>query len=114
MLTIYHNPRCSKSRQCVNFLKDLNTQNVQIINYFEQPFTEETLRDVLKKLNLSPIDLVRKNEKIWKELYKDKSLTNDELIKAMVNHPKLIQRPIAVKGDKAVVCRPLEEINKLL
>jgi arsenate reductase len=113
MLTIYHNPRCSKSRQCLTYLNELDTP-VKVINYFEEPFTEETLKEVLKKLSIPPIDLVRKNEKTWKELFKGKSLSDEALIKAMVNHPKLIQRPIAVTGDKAVICRPLEEINKIL
>ncbi len=80
----------------------------------KEPFTEASLTEVINKLAIPPIELVRKNEKEWKELYKGKELTDKEIIQAMVAHPKLIQRPIAVNGDKAVICRPLEEVNKIL
>ncbi len=113
MITLYHNPRCSKSRQCDIFLTDLKS-DVKVINYMKEPFTEDSLTALLKKLAIKPIELVRKNEKEWKELFKDKNLTDTELINVMVAHPKLIQRPIVVNGDKAVICRPLEEINKVL
>lgn len=113
MITLYHNPRCSKSRQCDAFLKDTGKE-VKVINYMKEPFTEFSLTELLKKLAIKPIELVRKNEKEWKELYKGKKLTDEEIIKAMVAHPKLIQRPIVVNDNKAVVCRPLEEVNKVL
>jgi len=113
MITLYHNPRCSKSRQCDIFLSELK-QDVRVINYMKEPFTEDSLAALLKKLSIKPIELVRKNEKEWKEFYKGKDLTDDEIIQAMVKHPKLIQRPIVVNGDKAIICRPLEEINKVL
>ncbi len=113
MITLYHNPRCSKSRQCDVFLQDIDKE-VKVINYMKEPFTVPSLTELLKKLAIKPIELVRKNEKEWKELYKGKNLTDEEIIKAMVAHPKLIQRPIVVNGDKAVVCRPLEEVNKVL
>lgn len=113
MIKIYHNPRCSKSRQGLSFLNDLN-EDVTIINYMEQPFTFEELSKVIKFLGIKPIELVRTKENIWKEQFKNQELTDQEIIQAMVDHPKLIERPIVVKGDKAIVARPTEKINELI
>ncbi|MAP53443.1 arsenate reductase (glutaredoxin) [Altibacter sp.] len=113
MLTIYHNPRCSKSRECNTYLSTL-AEKVQVINYMETPFTKEQLKQVLQKLGISPIELVRTNEAIWKSEYKGKELSHSEIITAMLKHPRLIQRPIVVKGDKAVVARPLETVTSIL
>ena len=113
MLTIYHNPRCSKSRGCNTMLLDLGKE-VKVINYMKDLFTEESLSEVIKKLNIQPIELVRTNEAEWKENFKGKDLSDSEVIKAMVEYPKLIQRPIVVNGDKAVIGRPLELVNEIL
>ena len=113
MLTIYHNPRCSKSRGCNVMLQDLGKE-VKIINYTKDLFTETTLKEVIDLLKIKPIDLVRTNEKEWKENYKGKDLSDTEVIKAMVKHYKLIQRPIVVNGNKAVIGRPLEAVNDIL
>ena len=113
MLTIYHNPRCSKSRGCNVMLQDLGKE-VKIINYTKDLFTETTLKEVIDLLKIKPIDLVRTNEKEWKENYKGKDLSDVEVIKAMVKHYKLIQRPIVVNGNKAVIGRPLEAVNDIL
>lgn len=113
MIQIIHNPRCSKSRDGLNFLCQENI-NHQIIEYLNTPLSADEIRDILKKLNIAPIELVRKNETIWKENYKNLSLTDDEIITAMATHPKLIERPIFIKGDKAVIGRPLEKIHELL
>ena len=113
MITIYHNARCSKSREGVCFLENTDTP-FEVVNYLENTPTTQELEDLLKKLNLEPIDLVRKKESIWIENFKGKELTSTEIIQAMVAHPKLIERPIVVKGNKAVIARPTEKINELL
>jgi len=112
MITIYHNPRCSKSRQCNLMLEKLN-EEVQIINYINTPFNYETLSDLIQLLDIKPLDLVRKNEVVWKEKFKGKKLSDVEIIKAMISHPKLIERPIVVKNDKAAIGRPIENVLKL-
>lgn len=113
MITIYHNPRCSKSRDGLCFIEKLNVP-FEIVKYLENTLTKNELIDVLKKLNYSPIELVRTNEKIWIESFKNKNLHDDQIIDAMINNPKLIERPIIVNGDKAIVARPLEKINEIL
>lgn len=112
-MKIYHNNRCSKSRSGLEILNN-SKQDYEVIDYIKNPLSENEIKDILKKLNFTPIQLVRKNEAIWKENYKGKELSDDEIIKALAEHPKLIERPIVVKGDKAVVGRPPENIKQLL
>lgn len=112
MITIYHNPRCGKSRECIAFLEDIN-QEFNIVKYLETPLNFELLQDILKKLNITPIELIRKKELVWIENFKDKNLSDAQIIQAMVDFPILIERPIAVKGNKAVIARPLERIKEL-
>ena len=112
-MKIYHNPRCSKSRQGLQILKDAS-QDVEIVDYLKNPPTPKELKEILQLLGFTPIELVRKNEAIWKEKFKGKELSDTEIIKAMCEHPKLIERPIIVKGNKAVLGRPPENINILL
>ncbi len=113
MIKIYHNNRCSKSRCGLEFLEN-SGKEFEVVKYLDNTPTENELKDILKKLNYTPIDLVRKGEKIWKENYKGKKLTDTEIIKAMVENPKLIERPIIINGDKAVIARPLENIAKII
>lgn len=113
MLTIYHNPRCRKSREGLEILEN-SGQEFTVVKYLDTPLSKEELKDIVAKLGIAPIDLVRKNETIWKEHYKGKDLTNDEVLLAMANNPKLIERPIVVRNDKAVVGRPPENIKNLL
>lgn len=113
MLTIYHNNRCSKSREGVCFLESLN-QPFEIINYFETPFTVKSLTAVIDKLNCKPIELVRTKEKVWIANFKEKSMTDEEIIKAMVDFPRLIERPIVMTNNKAVIARPAEKIKSIL
>lgn len=112
--TIYHNPRCSKSRQTLALLEEKGI-SPQIIKYLETPLNAKDIIELLHKLSLeNPRDLMRKGEAIYKELgLKDVSEAS-ALIKAMTDNPKLIERPIIVKGDKAVLGRPPENVNKLL
>lgn len=113
MITIYHNPRCSKSRNCKLMLENLNKE-ITVVNYTKELFTEDSLKKIITLLKIKPIELVRKNESIWKEKFKGKDLEDDAIIKAMVEHPKLIERPIVVKDNKAAIGRPLEAVNTIL
>lgn len=113
MLTIYHNPRCSKSREGVQFLEE-NNIDFQMVKYLNEPLSESELKEIIGKLGIKPIELVRTKEEIWKNNYKDKSLTDDEIIKAMHENPRLIERPIVVNGDKAVIARPFSLIKNIL
>lgn len=113
MITIYHNPRCSKSRQGLAILND-SGKEFEIVKYLDDNLNETELSGIIKLLGISPIALIRKNEKIWKENYKGKDLSDLELIKAMLEHPKLIERPIVVNDDKAVIGRPPEVIKEII
>ncbi|MFH6956827.1 arsenate reductase (glutaredoxin) [Flavobacterium aquidurense] len=104
MIQIYHNPRCGKSRNCLAFIEKTN-QEYQIIPYLTETPNFNELKELLKKLNLEPIELVRTKEKIWIENYKGKELTNDQIIQAMIDNPILIERPIVVKDGKAIIGR---------
>lgn len=113
MIKIYHNPRCSKSRQGVAVLED-SGKEFEIIKYLEDTLSEAQLSDIIQLLGIQPIELVRKNEKIWKENFKGKELSDSEIIKAMVENPRLIERPIVINDQKAVVGRPPENIKDIL
>ena len=113
MIKIYHNPRCSKSREGICELDDIN-QPYEVIKYIENPLSKEELIDILKKMNYKPIELVRTNESVWIENYKGKKLSDNDIIEAMIKNPKLIERPIIVNGNKAVVARPKEKIKEIL
>ena len=113
-IQIYHNPRCSKSRAGLNFLREAGLEP-EIIRYLDTPPDAQTLSDLLRKLNLSARDILRKREPAYKALdLGNESLDEKALIDAMVAHPKLIERPIVVKGDRAVLARPAEKIAELL
>ncbi|WP_367754004.1 arsenate reductase (glutaredoxin) [Flavobacterium sp. WC2430] len=113
MIQIYHNPRCGKSRNALALVEETK-QEYEVIKYLEQPPTYEDLVLLLKKLKLKPIDLVRQKEKIWIENYKNKSMTDESIINAMVSNPIIIERPIIIKGDKAIIGRDLEKVNHFL
>ncbi len=113
MITIYHKPRCTKSREGLCEIENLN-QPFEIRKYLDEPFTEKELKEVIKKLNIKPLELVRTKESIWIENYKGKDLSDTQIIEAMLQNPKLIERPIVVNGNKAVIARPKEKINEIL
>lgn len=113
MIKIYHNPRCGKSREGLNIVEK-NGQPFEIIKYMEASLTASELKDIVSKLNIKPIDLIRQKESIWIENYKGKNLTDDQIITAMTENPKLIERPIVINGDKAVIGRPPERIESIL
>ena len=104
MIQIYHNPKCSTSRCALEHLKNTDKE-YEVIDYLKKGVTTDELKSLLNKLQMQPIDLVRTKEAIWKELYQGKTLTDEEVIAAMVAHPQLIQRPIVVEGDKAHIER---------
>lgn len=113
MIQIYHNPRCSKSREGVQILESSGFE-FEIHDYMKNPLSKEELKDIVEKLKIAPIDLVRKKESIWIENYKGKDLTDEEIIHAMVENPRLIERPIVVNGSKAIVGRPPQLIKDIL
>jgi arsenate reductase len=113
MIQIYHNPRCGKSRNCLLVLEKSNA-TFEIINYLNTPPTTTELTLLLKKLNFTPIELVRQKEKIWIENFKGKTLTNDQIIQAMADNPILIERPIVVKNDKAIIGRDLDLVTPFI
>lgn len=112
-MKILHNPRCRKSREGLKILEE-SGQEYSIVEYLKEPLTKEELTDILVKLDMSAIDLVRKNEKEWKENFKGREMNEDEIVAAMVSHPKLIERPIVISGERAVVGRPPENIHQLI
>ncbi|MCB0399998.1 MAG: arsenate reductase (glutaredoxin) [Winogradskyella sp.] len=113
MITIYHNPRCRKSREGLALLEE-SGKTFEVIKYLDDSVSEEELKTIIAKLGVKPIDLVRKNESIWKSEFKDKELSDEQIIKVMAKHPKLIERPIVINGNKAVVGRPKELILDII
>jgi len=112
-MKFYHYNRCGKSREALNQLK-LKGAEPEVVEYFNDPITPAELSDVLEKLDMEPEDLIRKNERIWKEEFADKELARDEQILAMIENPQLMERPILVNGEKAVVGRPPERVLEIL
>lgn len=112
-LKIYHNPRCRKSREALQYLEETK-QSFDIINYLDNNLSKGEIEQLLKELGYQPEDLIRKNEAIWKEQYKGKDLSVDELVSALNENPKLIERPIISNGKSAVIARPLEKLNDFL
>ena len=113
-ITIYHNPRCSKSRQTLQLIEEKKIEPV-IVEYLKTPPTKSELKNILKMLNMKPRDLLRKKEAEYKEQgLDDSSLSDDEIIDIMLAHPKLIERPIVVTGDKAALGRPPENVLEIM
>ena len=112
-MKIYHNPRCSKSRQALALIQE-NGQEVEIIEYLKESLSFKDLKSILEMLNIKAIEIIRTNEIIWKENYKAKEMTDQELINAMMENPKLIERPIVIKNGKAIIGRPPEKVLNLL
>jgi arsenate reductase len=113
MITIYHNPRCSKSRNALSSIKNAEKE-FMVVEYLSQQFSEDTLRSLLQKLNIRPEELVRKNEAIFQENFKGKTYNDVEWIKILVENPKLIQRPIVESNSRAIVARDEESVNYIL
>lgn len=111
--TIYHNPRCSKSRETLALLKEHGVEP-KIVEYLETPPSADELRGVLKKLGMKPEQLVRKKEDVYKQKFAGKAMTDEQWLEALARNPVLIERPIVVKGAKAVLGRPPENVLALL
>ena len=111
-IIVYHNTRCGKSREGVAYLTEKGV-DFEVVQYLKSPFAKADLKAVVDKLDISIEELVRKNEAIYKSDYKGKTLSEDEWLEAMIAHPKLIERPIVVVGDKALVARPAARIEEL-
>ncbi len=112
MIKIYHNPRCKKSRAGLAYVKE-HTNDFEIVEYLKNPIAFSELKDLLIRLNASPTEMIRTQEAIYKSDFKGKNFTDDEWIKIMIDNPKLIKRPIVVKGPKAVWGDPAENLSVL-
>ncbi len=112
-MKIYHNPRCRKSRETLALIQDAGKEP-EIIEYLKTPPTEDELKSILKKLGIEAEELLRKGESVFKENFRGKELSDNQWVKAMVDNPVLIERPIVVAGQKAVIGRPPENVKSLL
>jgi arsenate reductase (glutaredoxin) len=110
MFTIYHNPRCKKSRAGLQHLQS-KTNDIEVVEYLKNPIDEAELKVLLMKLNKKPQEMIRTQEAVYKQNFKGKDFNDDEWVKIMVENPKLIKRPIVVSGNKAVWGDPPEEID---
>jgi len=113
MITIYHNPRCSKSRQTLELLNSRGIKS-DIRLYLEQSLNADELAELLAKLNMTADQFVRKTEPYYKDNLRGKELTQNQLIEAMIENPKLIERPIVVNGNKAAIGRPPEAVLEII
>jgi len=111
-MKIYHNPRCSKSREVLKILES-NNINFEIVQYLKKTISKSELRNILKLLNISPIDLIRKNESVYKQNFKGKDLSNDQWLDVLCENPILIERPIVIKDNQALIGRPPEKVLNL-
>ncbi|MFT6845810.1 MAG: arsenate reductase [Flavobacteriales bacterium] len=112
-MKIYHNPRCSKSRETLALLRE-NGVEPEIVEYLKDPITVAEMKRIIDMLGIKPFDLVRKGEPVFKKEYKTLNLSDDEWIDVMLANPKLIERPIVVKNNSAVLGRPPEDVLKLV
>ncbi len=103
-LTIYHNPRCSKSRAALETITKKGTE-IEVIEYLKTPLTKKVLKNLLMKLNMKPIEIIRTNEDVFKQKFKGKNFTDDEWIQVLIENPILLQRPIVVGEYKAEIMR---------
>ena len=112
-LTIYHNPRCRKSREAIRFLEEKGVF-FNIVKYFDQPFDVNSLGEVLKKIDMKPSEILRRKEILWKKEYDCKNLSEDQILELLVEQPRLIERPIVTVGNKGVLARPIESLIEFL
>ena len=113
MYTILHNSRCGKSRDAIKLLEELDV-DYQVREYLKDELSFDELKVIIKALNVNPIEIVRTNELIWKDNFKGKDFTDDELVKIMIENPKLIQRPIVFKEGVGIIGRPVELIKDFI
>ena len=113
MIQIFHNSRCGKSRNCLAFIEQ-SGKEFEVIKYLENSPTFDELSEIIQKLDIKPIELVRQKEKIWIENFKNKKMTDVAIIQAMVENPILIERPIVINENQAVIARPLEKAIEII
>ena len=113
MIKIYHNPRCGKSREAIQILENEN-KTFEIIKYLDNPLDKNEITDLIKYLKIKPLDLVRTKEKIWIEKFKNQKLNDDDVIKILVDHPILIERPIVINKNEAIIGRPPSLIKSII
>ena len=110
----FHNPRCSKSRQALALLKE-RKDKFEVFMYLDEKLEKGFLKEIIQKLGISPRDLLRRGESAYKDNnLKDSNISDEEIINLMIEHPKLIERPIYIKDTKAIICRPPEEVLKIV
>ena len=112
-ITIYHNPRCRKSREAVQYMEGRGV-SLKIVKYLDQLFDVNSLGEVLKKIDMKPSEIVRRNEILWKKDYDGNNLSEDQILKLLVDQPRLIERPIVTLGNKGVLARPIESLIEFL
>ena len=113
MIQVLHNPRCGKSRSCLAFLEE-SGKEFEVVKYLVDVPTVEELHSIIKKIGITPIELVRQKEPVWIEKFKGQVLSDEEIINAMVQNPILIERPIVINGEKAVIARPFEKAATII
>ena len=113
MITILHNNRCGKSRAALQYLESKELQ-FEVRNYLEIPLSELEIKDLLEKLDVSVQDIIRKNENLWKENFSQNTYSDSDLVSILSNYPKLLQRPIVIKDNKAIIARDIEKLEKFL
>ena len=110
---IYHNPRCRKSREALKYLQD-KKYDFEIRDYIKNLLSVQETLDLIDSLKIKPIELVRKNEAIWKENFKNKDLDDNQIINALSKYPKLIERPIVTKGKSSIIAKPIDKLLNFL
>ncbi len=113
VIKIYHNNRCGKSRNALQILQEKNIE-FEVVEYLKEPLNQKELKQLLKKLGIKAIDLLRKNEELYKTSFKDLQLSEKEWIKVLAENPILIERPIIESGEKAIIARPPELVEGFL
>ena len=110
---IYHNSRCRKSREALKYLQD-KKYDFEVRDYIKKLLSVKEINELIKSLKIKPIELVRKNELIWKENFKNKDLDDSQIIEALSKYPKLIERPIVTKGKISIIARPVDKLLNFL
>ncbi len=113
MIKIYHNPRCRKSRETLNLIKEAGHEP-EIIEYLKNPPSASELKELLERMGKKPMEILRKGEEVFKSNFKGRTFSDDEWIRIMVENPKLIERPIVIKGDEVRLGRPPETVKEIL
>ena len=113
MIRIYHNPRCRKSRETLEIIRNQGYEP-EIIEYLKDPPTVSELKNLLDKMNMKPAEIIRKGEDLFRSNFKGKKMSDEEWLNVLVKNPKLIERPIVVSGDRVILGRPPEKVREIL